>query len=91
MLTDTALRALKPRPKPYKITDRDGMYAHVTPSGSISFRLDYRLHGRRETLHLGRYGPAGLSLALAREKCIDVNRPAILTPFGADRPAKLTP
>lgn len=29
MLTDTALRALKPQKKPYKITDRDGMYVHV--------------------------------------------------------------
>jgi len=32
MLTDAALRALKPRPKPYKVTDRDGMYVHVAPS-----------------------------------------------------------
>lgn len=74
MLTDTALRALKPRAKPYKVTDRDGMYVLVAPSGTMSFRLDYRLHGRRETLHLGRYGPAGLSLALAREKCTDARR-----------------
>ena len=74
MLTDAALRAFKPRPKPYKVTDRDGMYAHVAPSGAITFRLDYRLHGRRETLHLGRYGPSGLSLGLAREKCIDARR-----------------
>jgi hypothetical protein len=74
MLTDAALRALKPRPKPYKVTDRDGMYVHVAPSGTITFRLDYRLHGRRETVQFGRYGPAGLSLALAREKCIDARR-----------------
>ena len=50
------------------------MYAHVLPTGSISFRLDYRLNGRRETLHLGKYGPSGLSLARAREKCIDARR-----------------
>ena len=46
MLADVALKNLKPRPKPYKVTDRDGMYAHVSPSGTISFRYDYRLHGR---------------------------------------------
>lgn len=74
MLTDVALKALKPREKPYKVTDRDGMYVHVTPTGGLSFRLDYRLHGRRETVHLGKYGPAGLSLARAREKCIDARR-----------------
>jgi hypothetical protein len=33
------------------------MYVVVQPSGSIVFRFDYRLNGRRETLTLGRYGP----------------------------------
>lgn len=74
MLTDVALKNLKPKPKPYKVTDRDGMYAHISPGGSISFRLDYRLNNRRETVTFGRYGAAGLSLARAREKCIDARR-----------------
>lgn len=43
MLTDAALKALKPRDKIYKVTDRDGMYVRVAPSGAVSFRLDYRL------------------------------------------------
>ena len=46
MLTDTAIKALKPKDKLYKIVDRDGMYVVVQPSGSIVFRLDYRLNGR---------------------------------------------
>jgi integrase len=46
------------------------MYVVVLPSGIKSFRCDYRLHGRRETLTIGRYGPAGLTLAEARERCI---------------------
>ncbi|MEO0643376.1 MAG: tyrosine-type recombinase/integrase [Pseudomonadota bacterium] len=74
MLTDVALKNLKPKAKPYKVSDRDGMYAHVAPSGRITFRLDYRLHGRRETIQLGRYDAADLSLARAREKCIDARR-----------------
>ena len=74
MLTDAAIKALKPKGKLYKIVDRDGMYVVVQPSGAIVFRLDYRLNGRRETLTLGRYGPAGLSLARAREKLIDARR-----------------
>ena len=74
MLTDTALKALKPRNKKYKMTDRDGMYVLVMPTGSVSFRYDYRLNGRRETVILGRYGRAGLSLARAREKLIDAKR-----------------
>jgi len=74
MLTDTALRNLRPQEKPYKVADRDGMYVHVAPSGAITFRYDYRLHGRRETLTIGKYGPSGLSLARAREKCLDARR-----------------
>jgi Arm DNA-binding domain len=74
MLTDTALKHLKPREKSYKVSDRDGMYVVVTPSGSVIFRYDYRLNGRRETLTLGRYGDAGISLARAREKCLDARR-----------------
>ncbi|ACG77832.1 integrase/recombinase, phage integrase [Phenylobacterium zucineum HLK1] len=50
------------------------MYVHVTTSGSITFRYDYRLNGRRETLTIGKYGPSGLSLARAREKCLDARR-----------------
>ena len=67
MLTDTALKNLKPRERLYKVSDRDGMYATVSPVGTITFRYDYRLHGRRETLTLGRYGADGISLAKARE------------------------
>lgn len=74
MLTDAALKSLKSQEKPYKVTDRDGLYVLVSPKGSLSFRYDYRLNGRRETVVLGRYGPAGLSLARAREKCLDARR-----------------
>ena len=67
MLTDAAIKALKQRDKVYKVTDRDGMYVTVSPRG----RFDYRLNGRRETVIIGRYGPAGVSLARAREKLIE--------------------
>ena len=50
------------------------MYVRVMPSGAISFRLDYRLNGRRETVYLGRYGRDGISLARARELCLDARR-----------------
>lgn len=50
------------------------MYVRVMPSGAISFRLDYRLNGRRETVYLGKYGRDGISLLQAREKCLDARR-----------------
>jgi len=74
MLTDTALKNLKSKDKTYKVTDRDGMYALVKTTGTIVFRLDYRLHGRRETLTLGQYGRDGITLSEARERCIDARK-----------------
>ncbi|MGF6482266.1 tyrosine-type recombinase/integrase [Paraburkholderia sp. JPY419] len=58
MLTDLQLRALKPAEKIYKVTDQRGLYAAVMPSGAVSFRYDYRVNGRRETLVIGRYDPS---------------------------------
>jgi integrase len=74
MLTDTALRNFKPKSLIYKASDRDGMYVTVSPTGTVTFRYDYRLSGRRETLTIGRYGPAGISLAMAREKLLDAKK-----------------
>ncbi|MDR6503565.1 integrase [Burkholderia ambifaria] len=55
MLTDRELSSLAPREKTYKVADRDGMYVAVLPTGKRSFRFDYRLNGRRETLTIGRH------------------------------------
>lgn len=55
MLTDTELKKLTPTEKPYKVADRDGMYVSVSTAGTKSFRYDYRINGRRETLTIGRY------------------------------------
>jgi integrase len=74
VLTDAALKNLRPKSKAYKSTDRDGLYAYVSPGGAISFRYDYRFNGRRETLTLGRYGRGGLSLAQARERLFEIKR-----------------
>ena len=74
MLTDTALKNLKSKKNSYKVADRDGMHVVVSTSGALTFRYDYRLNGRREILTIGRYGLAGLSLARAREKCLEARR-----------------
>lgn len=68
MLTDTKLKSLKPQAKLYKVSDRDGLYVAVSSGGTVSFRYDYRINGRRETLTIGKYGPDGITLAEAREK-----------------------
>lgn len=70
MLTDTKLKNLKPQEKLYKVSDRDGLYVAVLTSGTVSFRYDYKINGRRETLVIGQYGRDGISLAEAREELI---------------------
>lgn len=74
MLTDAELRNTRGKTKPYKKTDRDGLYVLVTPTGGIAFKYDYRFNGRRETVTFGAYGPTGLSLARAREKLVEAKR-----------------
>ncbi|MCU6683336.1 tyrosine-type recombinase/integrase [Leclercia sp. H6W5] len=74
MLTDTKLKNLKPQDKLYKVSDRDGLYVAVLTSGSVSFRYDYRINRRRETLVIGQYGRDGISLAEAREELINAKK-----------------
>ncbi|GHA19603.1 tyrosine-type recombinase/integrase [Oceanisphaera arctica] len=77
MLTDTKLRNLKPKDKLFKVNDRDGLYVAVTPAGTISFRYNYAIHGRQETITFGRYGAAGITLAEAREKLNEAKKMVI--------------
>lgn len=65
-LSDTKIRNLKPKPKPYKVADAGGLYIFVQTNGSKLWRLKYRFRGREKTMS---YGPYPLvSLKEAREK-----------------------
>ncbi|EAA9058620.1 tyrosine-type recombinase/integrase [Salmonella enterica] len=74
MLTDTKIKNLKPGEKIYKVFDRDGLYVAVLVSGTVSFRYDYKINGRRETLVIGKYGRDGISLAEARQELIEAKK-----------------
>jgi hypothetical protein len=50
------------------------MYVTLSVVGRISFRFDYRLNARRETLTLGRCDLDGISPAVVRERCVDARR-----------------
>lgn len=65
-LTDTALKALKPRDKVFTLADGRGLYVEVFPTGGMVWRFRYRLNGKQEKLTLGKY-PA-LTLKNARKK-----------------------
>ena len=60
-LTDSAIRNLKPQPKPYKIADEKGLYLLVTPAGGKLWKLKFRNGmGVERKLSLGAYPDLGL-------------------------------
>jgi integrase len=66
MLTDAAIRRIKPRAKAFKVADALGLYLLIQPSGSKLWRMNYRFAGRQRTLALGVYDD--VSLAEARDQ-----------------------
>ncbi len=65
-LTDAHVRNAKPCGKPYKLTDSDGLYLQVQPTGSRLWRLAYRFLGKQRTLAIGSYPEISLQEARAR-------------------------
>ena len=65
-LNDLKVRTAKPREKPYKLSDADGLYLLVTERGHKWWRFKYRSGGKEKLLSLGTYPE--ISLADARER-----------------------
>jgi Arm DNA-binding domain len=64
-LTDLAIKAAKPRDKPFKLSDSHGLFLLVNPGGSKLWRWRYRFDRKEKLMALGEY-PI-MSLARARE------------------------
>jgi integrase len=65
-LTDSALKVAKPKDKPYKLSDGQGLYLEVMPIGSKLWRLKFRFNGKENRLSLGAY--PNVPLQQARRK-----------------------
>jgi integrase len=66
-LSESAIRVLKPRVKPYKASDEKGLYLLITPSGGRLWKLKFRtLTGIEKKLSLGSYPELSLKDARAR-------------------------
>lgn len=65
-LTDTRLRALKPRERLYRIADRDGLCIEVRPTGARLWRFRYRFAGKPQMIGLGAYPEVSLQDARQR-------------------------
>ena len=66
MLSDAKVRAAKPRPKSYKLTDANRLFLLVTPSGGKLWRYGYVYDGKQKTLAFGAYPMVSLSDARAK-------------------------
>ena len=66
MLTETAIRAAKPREKSYKLFDGLGLYLEIAATGSKLWRLKYRHDGGENRLAMGAHPDT--SLKQARER-----------------------
>jgi integrase len=64
-LSDSQLRFLKPKDKPYKVSDFEGLFVLVKPNGSKLWQFKYRINGVERLLSIGQY--PDVSLAKARK------------------------
>jgi len=72
MLSNAAISGVKPREKPFKLTDGGGLYLLVTPAGKRWWRLKFRVYGREKLLSLGIF--PDVSLKEARDRRDDARR-----------------
>jgi len=65
MLTDTAIKKIKPKDKLYKVSDKNGLYLEVNKSGSKIFRFRYRhpQTKKEQIFTIGKYPSIGLKQA----------------------------
>lgn len=63
MLTDAACRNAKPSDKSVKLTDANGLYLDVKPSGAKHWRYRYRIGGKENLFAIGAYPEIGLQEA----------------------------
>ena len=66
MLTDILCKTAKTQDKPYKLSDKKGVFLLINPNGSKYFRMKYRFSGKEKTLALGVYPETTLKEARDR-------------------------
>lgn len=65
-LTPTRINNARPKPKAFKLSDGGGLYVEVQPGGMKTWRYQYRIDGKRNTLSIGRYPEIGVADARDR-------------------------
>ncbi len=69
-LTAIAIKAAKPREKPYKLFSERGLFILVNPNGSRWWRFRYRWQGREQSISLGVFPEVSIAEAdRQRDEC----------------------
>ena len=72
-LTDSYIKAAKPKDKPYKIAETARLYLLVSTAGSKHWKWNYRLDGKDCTYSIGEYPKVGLAKAKElRDEAIEI-------------------
>lgn len=67
-LTDPAIRNVKSKTAPFRLSDGGGMFIEVRPAGGKWWRLAYRFDGKQKLLAPGTYPDASLTEACQRRR-----------------------
>jgi integrase len=88
MLTTSKINSLKPKEKPYKVSDAHGLHIFIRPSGTKTWRQKYRYNGKEKLLTHGKYPFTTLAEARKlRDEALTLLEKAI-DPAKAKRQAK---
>ncbi len=88
-LTDTALRNIKPKDRPFKLADGNGLHLFVTPRGVRLWRLKYRFAGKEKSLSIGAYPAVSIKMARDAREMAKSQLASGIDPSSAKQAAKL--
>lgn len=72
MLTVKQIDAAKPKEKPYRLLDSNGLYLYIPPSGKKVWQLRFKLAGKEKILTVGKY--PYMTLQEARDKAYEARK-----------------
>ncbi|PHM54902.1 integrase [Xenorhabdus hominickii] len=72
MLTVKQVDSAKPKEKPYRLSDINGLYLYIPLSGKKVWQLRYQFEGKEKIHTVGKYPE--ISLAEARDKVFELKK-----------------
>ena len=87
-LTETAIKAAKPKDKPYMLRDDRGLWLLIVPGGGKYWRLRYWVDGKEKKISLGTYPSVTLKEARERRDALHKTRAEGIDPAEAMRGRK---